>query len=176
MSGSIRVRELTDAEKSKAQKRKQQLAASLEAKKGEVKGTKSAESGEFRLLVDNVSKRKIAESIGIHNYLLLKDTKDLSTYMHVSNIEADPGFHHEKQMGVDDVQESFAAENILRTNTEKSCERSPLSDWINDCILAELRPLTEEEKSELGELKSESIQCIANSGHPLANLFANFAN
>ena len=44
---------------------------------------------------------------------------------------------------------SFAIENILEENEEKVCEQSPLKGWIKTCKFAELRSLTEEEKSRL---------------------------
>lgn len=129
------------------------LAASLEAKKQELKGIPTNESGEFRLLVDDVEKLVIAESIGISNYVLLKDYANSGTYIHIANQRGDDGTHHRKQMGViKSTQGSFGVENILSANTEKTCNQTPLKKWMNDCILAELRPLTEQEKSELNEL------------------------
>lgn len=150
------MREMTSEEKSRARERKQLLAASLETKKRELPNEIiTEESGEFRLLVDNIEKRAIAESIGIHNFIIWKDLADYGTYMHVSNTRADPDYHTEKQMAVIKVQGLFGIENILSANEKKKCEESPLKEWIRaeDCILAEIRPLTQEEKSELGELK-----------------------
>ena len=152
------MREMTGEEKSKALQRKQLLEASLEAKKKELNGIATKESGEFRVLVENIAnivKRTIVESIGIRNFIVWKDLGDYGTYMHASNIRADPEYHTEKQMAVKKVVGLFGIENILSANKNKKCEESPLKDWIlsNDCILAEIRPLTQEEKAELGEFK-----------------------
>lgn len=146
---------MTAEERSKAYQTKLMLASSLEVKKAELNGIKTEESGEFRLFVDNIQKRVIAESIGVHNFLIWKDLGDYGTYTHLSNIKADAEYHTEKQMAVKKVQGSFGVENILSANKNKKCEESPLKDWIlsNDCILAEIRPLTQEEKAELGEFK-----------------------
>lgn len=109
------------------------------------------------MLVDNVSKAKIVESIGIRYFIMFKDTRYFDTYIHVSNIRGDLKYHNEKQMEVKDVQGSFAVENILSANKEKNCLESSLKDWISDCIRAELRPLSPEERSQLDELNGKAF-------------------
>ena len=136
------------------QERRQQLEASLEAKKNELNGA-SDESGEFRLLVDETETRSmIAEAIGINNFILGKEG-EFGTYLHIVN--KDSTLTRAKIIDVAKEQRgSFATENILGANKEKDCKQSPLKDWIKSCTLAELRALTEEEKSRLNELKSKT--------------------
>lgn len=58
------------------------------------------------------------------------------------------------------VPKSFAVENILEANKEKDCKRSQLKQWISYCFLADLRPLTKDERSQLDELNGEAIDAI----------------
>lgn len=180
------MRELTDEEKSKTQKRKQLLAASLEAKKRDLNLTYDDpiywddESGEFRVLVDNVSNgssplnHMIVEAIGIQQSSITKDcpsqlTNDTLIYM--TNREGHSAYLY-KKIEVMDRNGSFAVENILYAS-KKTCEQSPLKDKMGDCRSAELRPLTQEEKAQLDELKGEA-QLAIETFNLKASQFANF--
>ena len=162
-SGSVRVRELNDEEKLKAQERRRQLVASLEAKKRQLRQTEvtSDEPGEFRVLVDDESDdlEMIAETIGICYIYLGKDFGN-DQENGISLLTLNEGSSERKFKGMRVVKEqkgSFAIENILRTNGEDVCEQSPLKDWIKSCDFARLRTPTEEEKSRLQELKGEAL-------------------
>lgn len=157
-SSGFRLRELTGKEKSKAQERKQLLAASLEAKKRELNGT-SDESGEFRLLVDKVSNGTIFEAIGIQSTLFSNDGIASGILLETFNREGTPK-EAKKVMVMKKVPKSFAVENILEANKEKDCKRSQLKQWISYCFLADLRPLTKDERSQLDELNGEAIDAI----------------
>lgn len=147
---------MTGEEKSMAQKRRKHLAASLEAKKYELGGTKkSDESGEFRLLIDNVSNRVIAEAIGFHSFSYSKEMLRYGINIEASSWEGDSDGR--KKLSLKDEEASFAVENILEANDRKDCEHSPMKDWIRYCSFAELRPLTDVEKSQLDELKGKEF-------------------
>ena len=161
-SGFIRIRELNGEEKSKAQQRRQQLAASLEAKKRKQKklnGTISDESGEFRLLFDEGS-GMIAESIGVDSFFVPRQKNSEGGYIIYAQVTSREGKEEtrDKRMWLRKSVHRFslAIENLLGTYLEHTCEQSPLKDLIGACFSAELRPLTEEEKSQLDELESKS--------------------
>ena len=156
------MRELTDKERSKAQQGRQQLTASLEAKKRKLKGITSDESGEFRVLADNKSKAMIAEAIGIENFFLLKDFDKFGTYLVVANRQGTKKYFRNKKMEVKKVLGSFAVENQVTANWESTCYQSPLKEWGKNCTLAELRPVTEDEKVRLHELNGEAFSLAKN--------------
>ena len=158
-SGSIRVRELTDEEKSKAQERRQQLAASLEAKKKkqkELNGIISHESGEFRMLTA-CGPALVIESIGIINFysLRVRESQREITYMHSSNREGHPLTDKQMRVVSDTHGRSFAIENLLGTYGDPTCKQYTLKDLLSSCTSAQLRSLTDEEKSKLDKLKGK---------------------